>query len=98
MMRCAFGICIMTLLTLAYFYFATTRADKSEILVACSVQGFFMLPILMVAYELAVAQTSAQGVGESMSCGLINVYANTFGFLLAISLTPALAKKTEGST
>ena len=33
-----------------------------------------------------------------MSCGLINIVANTFGFLLAIGLTPALDKETKTST
>ena len=33
-----------------------------------------------------------------MSCGLINVTANILGFLVAISLTPALDKETTDST
>ena len=33
-----------------------------------------------------------------MSCGLVNLYANFFGFLIAIGLTPALAKETTSST
>ena len=37
------------------------------------------------------------GVGDTMSCGLINVVANFVGFLLAIVLTPALDKKTPES-
>ena len=31
-----------------------------------------------------------------MSCGLINIFANFVGFLLAIGLTPALDKETIG--
>jgi len=38
------------------------------------------------------------GVGEAMSCGIINVIANLFGFIIAIGLTPALDKETKDST
>jgi len=51
-----------------------------------------------VAYELAVESTAPDGVGESMSCGIINVVANILGFFLAISLTPFLNKETTEST
>ena len=33
-----------------------------------------------------------------MACGLINVYANFFGFLVALALTPALSQETKEST
>ena len=85
-------------MTLAYFYFADVRADKTEMFISCSVLGFFLLPILFVAYELAVEQTAHQGVGDAMSCGLINVTANFLGFLIAISLTPELDEETQEST
>jgi hypothetical protein len=98
LMTIAYMIVISTVLTLACFNIADTEANKVAILVVCAFHGFFLLPILMVAYELAVTQTVAQGVGESMSCGLINVYANFLGFLVALSLTPALLKETKIST
>ena len=50
----AYLVCIVTILTLGFFYFADKRADQSEILVSCAIHGFFLLPILFVAYELAV--------------------------------------------
>ena len=65
------------------------------IFVACASLGFFLLPILFVAYELAVESTAADGVGETMSCGLINVTANIFGFIVAIALQPELAKESK---
>ena len=65
---------------------------------ACAALGFFLLPILFVAYELAVDSTAADGVGETMSCGLINVTANFFGFLVALGLQPELAKQTKSQT
>ena len=98
MLKSAFIVCISSMMTLAYFYFANTRADKTELFVASSILGFLLLPILFVAYELAVSQTAHLGVGENMSCGLINVTANILGFLVAISLTPALDKETTDST
>lgn len=61
---------------------------------SCAIHGFFLLPILFVAYELAVMQTASDGVGDTMSCGLINLTANFLGFLIAIALTPALGKET----
>ena len=58
MLKAAFIVCITSVMTLAYFYFANTRADKTELFVSSSVLGFFLLPILFVAYELAVSQTA----------------------------------------
>ena len=54
-----------------------------------------MVPVLFVAYELAVEQTAHLGVSENMSCGLINCYANIVGFIIAIALTPALDEQTK---
>ena len=98
MMVAAYAITIAAIATLGYFLVADKLADKTQILIACGVVGFTLLPILMVAYELAVAQTAQFGVGESMSCGLINLYANAMGFFIAIALTPALAQETKAST
>ena len=55
------------------------------------------MPLYTVAFELAVEQTARDGVGETMSCGLINIINQVFGFLICISLTPALDKKTHKS-
>ena len=94
MLNSALLVCTAAILTLAAFFFADTKADEKGVLVACSFLGFLLLPILFNAYELAVEQTQHLGVGDTMSCGLINIFANFVGFLLAISLTPALAKET----
>ena len=87
----AYLICIASMLFLGFFYYADKTSDRVEIEVACGVHGFFLLPILFVAYELAVMQTAEDGVGDTMSCGLINLTANFVGFVIAIALTPALA-------
>ena len=94
----AFIVCIASNFTLVYFYSAAVQANMTQVKVACSLLGFFLLPILFNAYELAVEQTAHMGVGENMSCGLINVVANFVGFLVAIALTPALDKDTKEST
>ena len=87
----ALFVAIATTITFGYFYLGTTVFDdKTQILVACSVGGFSVLPILLVAYELAVEQTSSIGVGEGMSCGLINSLANFLGFLFVAGLTEFL--------
>jgi len=82
----AYLICIVAIGTLAFFYLASIKADEKLVFVACTILGFFLLPILFVAYELAVESTAADGVGETMSCGIINMTANFLGFLVAVGL------------
>lgn len=54
MIKAAFFICLSSIATLAFFYIADAHSDRTLILIACSMLGFFLLPILFVAYELAV--------------------------------------------
>ena len=54
MMKAAYLTCITSILTLAFFFFADTRANKAEISISLAIHGFFLLPILFIAYELAV--------------------------------------------
>ena len=54
MMKAAFFIRIASIATLIMFFIATVNADKTLILASCATLGFFLLPILFVAYELAV--------------------------------------------
>lgn len=77
-------------LGLVYFFFANKAADETQLLISCAVMGFFMLAVFMPAYEVAVEQTEHLGVGESVSCGVINTLGNTFSAILALSLTPLL--------
>lgn len=57
------------------------------------IMGFFMVPILFVAYELAVEQacTPETGLGEATPVGVINMLANTLGAIEIFALTPVLA-------
>jgi hypothetical protein len=57
--------------------------------------GFSCLPLFMIGYELAVAQTLPKGIGEALSCGMINVTCNLFGFLSIMGFTPYLNKNTR---
>ena len=94
MKAAAYFICVSSIACLGLFYFAADRADKTLILVVCSILGFFLIPILFVAYEIAVEQTASHGIGDAMSCGLLNVFANTVAFIITISLTPSLNEAT----
>ena len=48
-------VAVTTTVTFGYFMLsANLFSDKIQILIACSAGGFSVLPILMVAYELAV--------------------------------------------
>ena len=94
----ALFVALATTATFIYFMTGTGQSeDKTQMLVACSAGGFCVLPILMVAYELAVEQTTLLGVGEGMSCGLINSLANSLGFVYVLVLTPILDQKTTGA-
>merc|ERR1712086_1121214 len=70
--------------------------DETHTAIATACVGFFNLPMFMIGYELAVKQTLYKGVGEALSCGLINLLANFLGFVWIIILTPYLALNTEG--
>lgn len=51
-----------------------------------------MVPILFIAYELAVEQACQNsGLGEATPCGVINMIANTLGAIEIFALTPILA-------
>ena len=88
MMLAAYIICLGCILSLGFFYIADAHVNKTLILVACSIHGFFLLPIFIVAYELAVEHMAPEGVGDTMSCGLINLDANFIGFVIAMAMTP----------
>ena len=51
-----------------------------------------------MSYELATEQTQEEGVSDTMSCGLINLFNQVFAFIVCISLTPALKAETHKST
>ena len=85
----------MTALTFSYFFLSTNVFDdKTQIMVACSAGGFCVLPIMLVAYELAVEQTSHLGVGEAMVCGLVNTLSNVLGLIYVLVLTVFLETQT----
>ena len=54
MINSALLVCVTTIMSLALFYYADTRQNETALLVVCSFLGFFLLPILFNAYELAV--------------------------------------------
>ena len=54
MMLAAYIIAFGTMASVIFFYMMNKRALRTQIYAACSVMGFFLIPILFVAYELAV--------------------------------------------
>ena len=56
-----------------------------------------MLPMIFVGYELAVEQTQEDGVGDSLSCGIINVTCNFISFVITLSITPLVNQETDQS-
>ena len=97
MMLAAYIINLGCILSLGFFYIADAHVNKTLILVACSIHGFFLLPIFIVAYELAVEHMAPEGVGDTMSCGLINLDANFIGFVIAMAMTPLFGKETKAT-
>ena len=65
---------------------------------ASAAVGFFLCPLVFVSFELAVEQTSADGVGDTMSCGLINITSLILSFIIDLSLTPLLTKESKLAT
>ena len=93
----AYIIMIGSILGMSFFVYADGNADRTLLCLASSFIGFFMLPMIFVGYELVVEQTKNDGVGETVSCGIINVASNLFSFLLALVLTPLVERETHQS-
>ena len=85
-------IAATSLLTFGYFFLATLVASKANIILACVLVGIANLPVYTVSYELVVQQTLSLGVGEGLSCGLINLLSNMIGWVCVLGLTPLLDK------
>ena len=78
------------MLTFGYFFLSTLASSKVNIIISCILVGIANLPVFTVSYELAVQQTMCLGVGEALSCGLINSLGNMIGWMCVIGLTPLL--------
>ena len=93
-----YTIMVLTILATVFFDMSMRNGNKPLIFTSCAVTGVVILSIFMVAYELAVEQTHAQGVGEAMSCGIINTISNLVSAILVVSITPSLNKETKGAS
>ena len=78
----------------AFFWFADTQASKPMLIVAISILGFFLLPVIFVGYEIAVELTEADGVGDTLSCGIINVTTNFISGIVYFAIVPIVNKET----
>jgi len=94
--RAAILLLISTLVSFSYFFYATIVSDRLQLIFAVSLLGLFCNPIIFIAYELLVGLTP--GVGEAMSCGILNSTANFFSFLIILSITPFLGNQMKEDT
>lgn len=79
-----------------YFVVAVTILhSRVHTSIATSLLGLVLVPILTISYELAVTQTVHMGIGEAMSCGIINTLANTLGVTIILILTPYLKEEQQ---
>lgn len=67
------------------------------LIVAISLMGFFLLPVIFVGYELAVEQTMKDNVGDTLSCGIINVATNLISGIVFFSINGLVNKETQTS-
>jgi hypothetical protein len=80
----------MTLLNLGIVTLIVHNKLECQLAFACF--GFFNVPILFVAFELAVDQVCKKGdIGEATPCGIINLVGNGLGFAGVIAVTPILS-------
>lgn len=86
----------MTLLAFIVFWLLIGNQLSTEISV--SIFGFVNLPIVFVAYELAVEQTKLTGLGSALPCGVINMLANFVSLVVVLILTPILAVQSNKSS
>ena len=98
MMLGAFSVIIGSIASLAFFYYVDSLADRTLLCVASSLIGFFAFSFLFIAFELAVGQTVSDGVGDTMSCGIIVSFSSTIAFAVDLSLTLLLTKETKEAT
>lgn len=77
--------------------YADSQANRPLICFSICLMGFTLLPEIFVSFELAVEQTAKDGVGDILSCGLINVTMNGTSLILALSMAPLVNKETKKS-
>jgi hypothetical protein len=72
-------ICLFTLLCFVYLEEALEHKSSRNIAtIVVGLNGFFNIAIYSVIYEWAVLVSP--GIGEGLSCGILNMIANLFGF------------------
>jgi len=93
----AVTVIFLTTASACAFLVALMYGGELAVTITNSIIGFFNLCIIMIGYELSVAQALRINpqIGEALSCGMINLTANTLGFFVIIALTPVLNKNHE---
>lgn len=86
----------LTLVAFLYFAFAVYIADKTNLVLSSILMGLSAYPVMFLGYELVVSLTP--GIGEAMSCGLLNTFANAFGFFVILLATNFLSKGMQSDS
>lgn len=89
-------IAVLCLILTGVFWFS--MVDEVACLITVSVLGFTIIPILFIAYELAVEQACQNGLGEATPCGIINMMANGIAFVVILVVTPILSGQDDSDS
>jgi len=81
---------VLSLVAFLYFSFAVLSANKTHLVLSSLAMGLTTYPMLFLGYELVVSLTP--GIGEAMSCGLLNSLGNACGFLVILLATNFLSE------
>ena len=76
-------------------YIAIIIRNYPFLIVSVLLNGFFILSMFSVAFEMGVELTFP--IGEAMSGGFINVMSNLVGFVIIVSMTSVLENEDEAS-
>jgi hypothetical protein len=75
----------LSLVAISYFLIACLMTSRSQMLISTCLMGFSSYPAFFISYELVVGLSP--GIGEAMSCGILNTYANAGGFIVILVAT-----------
>ena len=76
-------------------YIAIIIRNYPFLIVSVLLNGFFILSMFSVAFEMGVELTFP--IGEAMSGGFINAMSNLVGFVIIVSMTSVLENEDEAS-
>ena len=75
------------------FYVGLPSKNFTLLLIMGCLNGFFILGVFSIAFEMAVHVAKPYNVGEATNCSFINAMSNFVGFILVLGLTPLLSQR-----